>query len=165
MLLVIAHYIYLLISMSTHPFHVSVSEVYFNEKAHSLEISMKIFTDDFELAIQKRGNAEFRLLDTKAEIVDEETIRSYLIDNFKIGIDGELVNLDFVGFEFDGNATLCYFEGRKVKKINNIEIDNSIITEVFDDQINLTHFHYKEEMKSLKATKGSTVGLINTSGW
>ena len=165
MLLVIARYIYVFISMSVHPFHVSVSEVYYNENAHSLEISMKIFTDDFELAIQNKGNAKFRLLDTKAENVDEETIGSYLMDNFRIGIDGVLVDLDFVGFEFDGNATLCYFEGRKIKKINSIEIDNSIITEVFDDQINLTHFQYKEEMKSLKATKGSTIGLIDTSGW
>lgn len=165
MLLVIARYIYVFISMSIHPFHVSVCEVYHNEEAHSLEISMKIFTDDFELAIQKKGDVDFKLQDTTPENIDKEAIRSYLINNFEIGIDGKLVDLDFVGFEFDGNATLCYFEGRKVKRINSIEISNSIITEVFDDQINLTHFQYKEEMKSLKATKGSTVGSIDTSDW
>ena len=165
MLLVIARYIYVFFSISIHPFHVSVCEVYYNEKTHSLEISMKIFTDDLELSIQKEGNNEFSLIDANPEKVEKSTIASYLIDKFEIGINGKKIDLDFIGFEFDGNATLCYFEARKIRRIDKIEINNSIITEVFDDQINLTHFQYKEEMKSVKATKGNTVGLIDTSSW
>ena len=71
----------------------------------------------------------------------------------------------FLGFEFDNDAMLVYMEGRKIKKIDMIEIDNAIITEVYDDQINLTHFQYKGEMASLKAVKNNTVGVIDASAW
>ena len=75
------------------------------------------------------------------------------------------INLEFVGFEFDEDAVLCYLEGKKIKKINSIEINNTLLTEVFDDQINLTHFQYKDEMKSIKTVKDQPSGLIDTSGW
>ena len=155
----------ILITAIIHPFHVSVCEIYHNENANSLEISMKIFMDDFELSIQQNGVPEFKLIDEDPEKVEKKHIDNYLKDHFALKIDGRFAELDFLGFEFDDNAILCYMESKKVKKINSIEINNSILTEVYDDQINLTHFQYKEEMKSLKATKENTLGIINTSNW
>lgn len=165
MLLIIAGYIYVFASAIIHPFHVSVCEVYHNDKVQSLEISMKIFIDDFELSIQKSGISEFELVDVSQDKVDKTTIESYLKNHFEIKVNDEETKLEFLGFEFDENAILCYLEGKKIKKINSIEINNSIITEVYDDQINLTHFQYKDEMKSVKATKDNTTNKIDTSNW
>lgn len=165
MLLLFTSYFYCILVANLHAFHVSVCEVYHNPKTQSLEISMKIFIDDLELAIQKSGHSDFKLLDTEEENVEKIIIEAYLIDHFQITINGKKTNLEFVGFEFDADAILCYFEGDKRKKIQLIEITNSMITEVYDDQINLTHFQYNGEMKSLKATNQSTTGIIDTSAW
>jgi len=165
MLLTNVGYIYIFLTILSHPFHVSVCEIYHNADTKSLEISMKIFIDDLELSIQKDSAENFKLIEVSPEEIDKKYIESYLIKRFKIKINGEIAELDFLGFEIDNDAILCYLEKMKVKKIELIEINNSIITEVYDDQINLTHFQYKDEMKSVKATKSNTISLIDTSGW
>ncbi|MCG8307784.1 MAG: hypothetical protein MI975_10380 [Cytophagales bacterium] len=166
MLLIINRLICFLLTTNLHPFHVSVCEVYYNENSHSLEISMKIFVDDLELSIRQGGHETFKLVDVEdPKLVGKEPIETYLKNNFQIKVNGKTTPLDFLGLEFDDDALLCYLEGKKIKKIETIEINNSIITEVYLDQINLTHFQYKGEMKSLKATWNKTTGRIDTSGW
>lgn len=155
---------FILIS-NLHPFHVSICEVYHNQKTHSLEITMKIFIDDLELAIQNQGNTEFKLVDSSDKEIDGSTLKNYITGRFKIKTNSKEVDLDFVGFEFDNDAILCYFEAGKMKTINVIEIKNAILLEVYSDQINLSHFQYNGEMKSLRATRGNTTGVINTEGW
>jgi hypothetical protein len=165
MLLQFTRYFYFILISNLHPFHVSICEVYYNPKTQSLEISMKIFIDDLELAIQNQGNTEFKLINSNDNNFNKTPLKSYITDRFMIKTNSKTIDLDLVGYEFENDAILCYFEGKKIKDINVIEIENSIISEVFDDQINLTHFQYNGEMKSIKATKGSTTGIINTSGW
>ena len=165
MLLIFSYLIELFLLTNLHPFHVSVCEVYHNEDNRSIEISMKIFIDDLELSIQNAGERSFKLLDIDPKLVEKAPIEKYLKDKFRIKINGKSTSLSFLGFELDSDAMLCYLEAKKIKKIQNIEINNSIITEVYDDQVNLTHFQYKGEMKSLKASKNDTVGMIETSGW
>ena len=165
MLLPLARSFCFILISNLHPFHVSVCEVYHNPKTQSLEISMKIFIDDLELGIQKQGNAEFKLVDSNDRDINRATLKNYITDRFKIKTNSKSVDLELVGYEFDSDAILCYFEGGKSKKIQLIEITNSMIIEVYEDQINLTHFQYKGEMKSLKATSQNTTGIIDTSAW
>ena len=148
-----------------HPFHVSVCEIYHNAETKSLEISMKIFIDDLELAIRESGIVSFELLEVAEKNVDKIPLEYYLKNQFEISVNDKALELDFVGFEFDQDAILCYFEGKRVRKISSIKIKNAIITEVFDDQINLTHVQYNGEMKSLKAIKEQPIGIIDTSSW
>jgi hypothetical protein len=165
MLLMIGRHFCFILILNLHPFHVSVCEVYHNSNTLSLEISMKIFIDDFELAIQNQGNTEFKLVNVNEKIIDNSPLKKYIIDRFNLKIDGKSIDLDLVGFEIDDDAVLCYFEGKNIEKIHEIEIYNAIISEVYDDQINLTHFQYNEEMKSFQTTKDNTKAILNTSGW
>lgn len=165
MLLVFVRFIFVAIFSNLHPFHVSVCEIYHNPKTNSLEISMKIFIDDLELAIQKNGNENFRLINPEGDNTNNIHLKNYITKHFKIKIDSKSLNLGLVGYEIEDDAILCYFEGKKTKEIQEIEINNGIITEVYDDQVNLTHFQYNGEMKSLRASKDNTSGSIDTSAW
>lgn len=165
MLLMIGRYFCFILISNLHPIHVSVCEVYHNSNTLSLEISMKIFIDDLELAIQTQGNTEFKLVNANEKIIDDSPLKKYITDRFNLAIDGKPIDLDLVGFEIDDDAVLCYFEGKNIKKIHEFEIYNAIISEVYDDQINLTHFQYKGEMKSFQATKDNAKAILNTSGW
>ncbi len=165
MLLLITRLFSTILISNVHPFHVSVCEVYHNDKTQSLEISMKIFIDDLELAIQKQGNSNFKLLESEDQESIKNQLGSYLKKKFEIKYNSRKVSLEFLGFEYNNYSVLCYLEGKKIKIINSIEIKNAIITELFDDQINLIHFQYKGEMKSFQATKENPVGIIETSNW
>lgn len=165
MLLLTGRYFCLIIISNLHAFHVSVSEIYHNSKTQSLEISMKIFIDDLELAVQGQGNAHFKLVQNSREEANSSILKKYISDRFKIEIDSNPIELEMVGYEVDDNALLCYFESKKIKAINKIEFDNSIITEVYDDQINLIHFQYQGQLKSFQTTKENSKSGLNTSGW
>ena len=165
MLLLITRLFSTILISNVHPFHVSVCEVYHNDKSQSLEISMKIFIDDLELAIQKQGNTDFKLLESEDGENIKDQLWSYLKKEFEIKYNSREVSLNFLGFEYHDYSILCYLEGKKIKNIQSIEIKNAIITEVFDDQLNLIHFQYKGEIKSFQATKENPAEIIETSNW
>ena len=77
----------------------SVCEVYHNDETNGLEISMKLFVDDLELAIQKSHDPDFRLLDMDLEKVDQDKIGDYIKSHFKLKIDTKTIELDFLGCE------------------------------------------------------------------
>ena len=121
MLLMIGRYFCFILISNLHAFHVSVCEVYHNSNTHSLEISIKIFIDDLELAIQNQGNADFTLVSFNKKNVSDTPLKKYITDRFKIKINSNPIELNLVGYEINDDAVLCYFEGKKIKKIRFME--------------------------------------------
>ena len=64
MTLILTGFLIILELAKVHPFHVSVCEIYHNDKTNALEITLKIFIDDFELSIQNRGHEDFMIMGT-----------------------------------------------------------------------------------------------------
>lgn len=165
MLILLSRIYCTIIIANLHAFHVSVCEVYHNADTHSLEISMKIFIDDLELAIKNQGINDFSLVTTNDKYIIDFQLEKYIKDQFKIKVNSKEANLKFVGFEFKGYEILCYLEATRIDEINSVEIENSILLELFDSQINLTHFQYKDKMKSIKTTRDMRSGIIDVSEW
>lgn len=126
---------------------------------------MKIFLDDLELAVQQSGVETFNLMDVDEDDVDAESLQNYLLSRFEVATNSKARQLEFVGYEYDDDALLCYLEGKKVRKFKQIEIRNAVITEVYDDQINLTHLQFGESLKSIKTSQEKPSGTIDTSSW
>jgi hypothetical protein len=59
----------------------------------------------------------------------------------------------------------CYIEIKNVEQIAKIEIRNALLTEIHAEQINLTHFTYRQQTKSVKTKRNEVVATIDTSGW
>ena len=154
-------YLCIILISKIHPFHVSVCEIFHNSNTKALEISMKLFIDDFELALQENG--EDKLILTKAS--DEKILAKYLTEQFKIEINDRKIPWSFVGFELRDDAVLCYMMAKDIDEIDKLLITNKVFTEIFDDQINLTHFQYKGDMKSLKTSGENPGSTIDSSAW
>ena len=165
MVITFVKYFFIFAISQYHAFYVSVCEIYHNPKTLSLEISMKIFIDDLELAIQNSGREDFKILeDVDQDLIGEE-IERYLQDKLVIQVDDKNTANNLIGFELEGDALICYIEIEKIESISKIKVHNSVITELYEDQINLTHLQYKEQLKSLKTTKSDPEGIIDTSSW
>lgn len=165
MLLLLLRYFSFILIAKLHPFHVSVCEVYYNPETESFEISMKIFIDDLELALQKKGATDFTLVNSSDKNKIEKELENYLSLQFKLNVNEDIIPLEFLGYEIKRDAVLCYFESDRVKIIKLVEIENAVISDLYDDQTNLTHFQYNDQMKSLRATKENLIGTIDTSSW
>jgi hypothetical protein len=163
MVLLLARCFTLFTCLTQHAYYVSVCEIYHNSRTQALEISIKIFADDLELALRKNGNPEVTVVEEKPDPALKEMLFDYLNERFIISIDKKATRLHMVGYEFDDDVLLCYVEIKNVPVISLIEVHNNIITEVYEEQINLTHFQYLGKMKSLKTTGSDPSATIDTS--
>lgn len=163
MVLLLFRSISLLSCFLQHAYYVSVSEIYHNPKTQALEISMKIFADDLELALKNNGNPEVIVLEEKPDPALKGMLQKYLDEKFRITIDLKTKQMHVIGYEFDDDALLCYAEILNVSEISSIEVYNAIITEVYEEQINLTHFQFRGKMKSLKTSRSDPSGTIDIS--
>lgn len=134
-----------------HPLHVSVTEIEYNEKAKALQIISRIFIDDLETSIRKKtGIDELDILNPKAGLKTEELVGNYLKDHFRIKLDGKEQKTNFLGYEVEDFALICYIEIENVKGFTSIQVTNTVITEMYDDQSNLVHVTYKGPIKSMR---------------
>lgn len=138
--------------IAVHPMHVSVTEIEFDEKEHELEIMMRIFVDDLENAIREETNHQSLDLAKATEPEKRSIVGNYLEKHFTVSLDGKAQTLKYLGQEIEGEAMICYIQAPNVKKWKTIEVSNSILMNIFDDQSNLVHVTVVEKVKSMRLT-------------
>ncbi len=124
---------------ASHPFFVSVTEIQHNSKAKTLEISCKIFSDDFEKTLRQNYKTQVDLLNPKDKGVMDKLISGYIKDHLQIISDGDLLSLHYVGYENDQEVVWCYFQVDSVTKVKTIDISNNLLFEYKKQQTNLLH--------------------------
>lgn len=142
----------------SHPIHVSVTEISFDEKERELEIIARIFIDDLEASIRKvNDQPEIALSGSSTD----QLVWEYINSRFRISLDGRPQNVKYLGHEIQGDAMLCYIQVSNVKKWKEIEVTNSIITELYHDQSNLVHVTRSGEVKSLRLMRDNSSGKLS----
>lgn len=133
-----------------HPYYVSVTEIKHSSKTASLEISCRIFSDDLEQAINKLGGVKVDVLKPKNKAELEQLIAKYIPQHLKININGKPVQLQFVGYEQESEATWCYFEAKNVKSAKRVSVFTDILYAEHPEQINMVHVNVGGERQSTK---------------
>ncbi len=134
-----------------HPLHVSTTEISFNAKEKSLEISVRIFTDDFETALAKQFNTKVDLNKASMQKAMDELIKKYLNSHLQYRVNGKVSSASYVGFEKDIEATNIYLEIDGVSALQQMNVSNSILYELYDDQMNILHVEKGGTRKSVRA--------------
>ena len=140
-----------------HPIHISVTEINYNEKSKSLQITSRIFVDEMELGVRaQRKEPELDILNPNNGLTTKQLINNYVAAHFKMKIDGKPARVNFLGFEKEDISFVSYLEIENVKKLKTIEVFDDLITEIHDDQSNLVHVTYKAPIKSARLTRENT---------
>jgi hypothetical protein len=134
-----------------HPIFVSVTEMNHNPKDRTLEISCKIFTDDFETVLTKATGSKIDLMSPKDTALTGKQISDYIGKHLLITIDGKPAKLNLIGFERELDAVWSYFEiSQVVTPPRNISVMNDLLYDNFKEQINLMHVTVGGKRKSTK---------------
>lgn len=123
-----------------HPIHLSKSSIELNEAEKTLQISIHIFLDDLELALEAKGaEPNLQLCTSKEHPKGEQYLISYLREQFHIQVNGKPMGFKFVGKEIseDFLATWCYLEIEGVEAFGTLKVTNKILMELYDDQRNI----------------------------
>jgi len=145
-----------------HPLHVSTTEIEFNSKEKSLEISCRIFTDDFETVLAKQFNTKVDLNKQTMHTAMDELVKKYININLQYKVNGKNLYATYVGFEKDNEATNVYLEIDNVSSLQSLSLTNSILYDLFDDQMNILHVVKAGTRKSVRANypnKGLSVAF------
>ena len=80
----------------------------------------------------------------------DSLISKYLVSALSIRPQGRQVVYDYLGYELDKEAAYCYFEITNVPSLTKLDIVNTILYDLFDDQMNIMHVTVKGSRKSDK---------------
>ena len=144
-----------------HPFHVSVVETEQNAGNKTLEISCKIFTDDFETLLAKNYKVKVDLINPPNKAAMDTLVKKYLLSHLSMKANGKPVVLSYVGFENESEAAYGYFEVENIPVLNKLEITNSILFDKFDDQVNIMHVKVNGNRKSTKLNYPEKEAVFN----
>lgn len=133
-----------------HPLHVSTTEVDFNSKEKTLEISCRIYTDDFESILGKQAKSKIDLSNPALHKSMDEHVKKYLQTHLRLTVNGKTANMDYVGFEKDNEATNVYLEVQNINNLQQLEARNSVLYDLFDDQMNILHVTRNGGRKSVR---------------
>ncbi|RZL46076.1 MAG: hypothetical protein EOP00_16115 [Pedobacter sp.] len=150
-----------LMSERKHPLHVSTTEIEFNTKEKSLEISCRIFTDDFETVLAKQFKTKTDLTKPSMQKAMDELIKKYISAHLKLNINGKNATATYVGFEIDHEATNVYLEIANINSLQKINLNNSILYDLFDDQMNILHVQKQGARKSVKTNYPETLAAVS----
>jgi len=145
------------ILFAAHPFHVSVCDAYYNEENKTVEVIHKLFFDDFSQALEAFHGQAVNLNDvpTATPIVEQ-----YLTKKFGVVINDKAKAYNIIGYEIDEGSVWVYLEIEKVKRIDEVVVYNTMLTELFDDQENLVHMKVSGKTKSLRLSALKTKGTL-----
>jgi hypothetical protein len=133
-----------------HPIHVSTANIEYNKQDNKLEVICTIFTDDFEAALVKQYNKKTDLNKADMHAAMDVLVKSYILSHLQIKTGADALKLNYVGFEINREATDIYFESDKTPAFKKIDVDDSLLHNLFDDQINIVHITINGVRKSGK---------------
>ncbi len=147
---------------NAHDFHISKCLIKYNEASTSLEISLHIFIDDFEEALESYGAKDLNLCTEKESDTAEDYMIEYLSLQFHIKQNGILLEPYFLGKEISDDlaAVWCYFEIPDIQAEGELEIKNEILLDMFNDQKNITSVKLLSVSEYFLFHKGKSIEKI-----
>jgi len=135
-----------------HPLHLSSTELNYNAKTGTVEISCRIFTDDFEDLLGKKYKVKPDLSAAAKHKEMDILVNQYISSHLLLSANGKALQLNYLGFENDSEAVILYLESAKVKSLKKLQTTSTVLYDQFDDQTNIFHVTFNGNRKSSKLT-------------
>ncbi len=133
-----------------HPIFVSVTEIEHNAKDKTLEISCKIFTDDFEKTLRKTYKGTVDLLNPKDKNAMNKLVSEYVQKHLQIKADGKQTTLQFIGYEQDEEGIESYYQISNIPSVKKLDITDNILFEYKNEQMSIVHAIVNGKRQSTK---------------
>lgn len=144
-----------------HPLHLGVTETEHNAADQTLEISCKLFSDDFERILEKVYDRDIDLINPPDRAAVQAVINDYVRKHLSFKVDGKPITITCIGFEPDHEATYSYFQADGIKEVKKVEVTSTLMYDLFDDQTNIFHIRVNGKRKSSKLNYPAKVTEIS----
>ena len=140
-----------------HDFHMTHTTLYYNSSLNSMEITVKVAIEDLERSLQHKGSEKLRIGTRKENQLTEKLIPNYFNKHLSFLINEQKIEYKYIGKELDNNLhdIYLYFEINsleKNKRINSINIENTLFLEISPNQTNIVLVEFKNQHFNLTFT-------------
>jgi hypothetical protein len=142
-----------------HPVHLTYTNIEFNSSAARFEIMIKLFVDDFNTIIINKYGKDLKLLEGNPAEGASKYIDRYILEHFRLIINGKdktRSDMKFEKMEFKEQSIWLYYNYGFKANCNFIDINNSLMTDLYQDQTNLLIFTYRNEQKAIRFSNQKT---------
>lgn len=143
-----------------HKYYVSVTEVEYVEAKKSVQITSRVFINDFEALLRQRYDKNITLaIENEKSTVNFYT-KKYLKEKFKLKINNQEVEFKFLGKEYEDDIMISYLEIININNIQSIQATNQVLFDIFPGQQNIVRFKVNSKNKSFLLTKENDKGVL-----
>ncbi len=146
---------------TAHEFYVSVTQVDYIKEEQAIQITTRIFIDDFEDLLRQRYDETITLNTNEDESSIDAYIEKYMMSKIQIGINGEFRNFKFIGKEYEDDIVYCFLEISDVDSITTFEITNQLLFDIYNEQQNIVKLNINSKKKSFMLTPHNASGVLN----
>lgn len=136
--------------VTNHPIYVSVVEIDHNAGNQSLEITCRIFTDDFEKTLRDEYKVPVDLLKEGNAGAMNPLVSRYVLSHLKIAVNGKPVSLQYKGFEPIEEAIYSYYEVPGIASVQTVDVEDDILYTYKKEQMQIIHVTVNGERKSTR---------------
>lgn len=134
-----------------HPFHVSVCDMVYETDDKHLKISVRLFLDDLEDALEPQTGLDVYDITREEDwALTQFLLKTYFAENLLIKIKNKELSPVYLGSEVEGDAMWCYLEIEKLRPFDEMTVQYTALKEVFDDQENLVHVRVDGTVRSCR---------------
>ena len=138
------------VTTNLHPLFISVTEIEQNSKEGTVEISCKIFTDDFEKTLRMNTKEKVDLLNPALKSQMDKLVNNYIQQHLIVQIDFRQVVMKFIGYEQQEEGITSYFQVDNIASIKKIKVFNNLLYEFNVQQMGIIHAIVNGTRKSSK---------------
>ncbi len=139
-----------------HPFHVSTTELNIDQEQQLLKITLSVFADDLEDAVNKQlGTNALDILNHNKYKDQVDNVAIYTYDKLYFEIDNQIIKPTFLGYGIEESMCFIFLELNLPKDLEQTKIYNTILYELFGDQENLVHIFQDKQNTTHKLNKNN----------
>ncbi|MDG1052714.1 MAG: hypothetical protein P8O81_04935 [Flavobacteriaceae bacterium] len=152
--------LFFLVAFIPHKYYVSTSLYEFKEDKGSLQVTIKIFKDDFINAIKTNNGIDLYMKDDLNSEEIKFKINSYLLSNLSIFLDNKKYELFYLGLKKDTEMITCFLEIENLPDFKKIKLENTILFDLFENQKNIIHLKKGNKKRSFILGKDSPNSVL-----
>jgi len=117
-----------------HPIHMSFTEARYVDGNRTLQLWVRVFANDFAAAAARRSGIRL----SRDSVIDYTIGTAYLTRNLQlVRADGQAMNLVSCGVKRANDVLLFCLQVTAPDGMQKMKMRNSVMTELFDDQVNV----------------------------
>jgi hypothetical protein len=135
---------------ANHPIFVSVTEIELNTPQKTLEISCKLYTDDFEKTLRMNTKERVDLLNPQVKKPMDVLVNNYIQQHLILQADGKKLTLQYLGYEQQEEGIVSFFQVANISSLKKLDITNNLLYEYKTEQLGIIHVTVNGNRKSTK---------------